>query len=586
MLAFVLLACLLATAKSSTPLERLRERINERPQSLSQTLAEQTLSSMSEREQNQMAWKIEHNRLRKEKGLEEANRIHNERVLKNLERANRLQEMRVQSGHSSVPINCSAPPLNPTQALNEKWDILNDGEYVITTRSDKVYHVDPNGISADEEFTFMGIRIPYSLLGPGGVGRQISFTDLCPSHKSNVHPNAQRAHLWGIDPDVWERHNGTRIYVNLPVAEGLHPLWVWVNGFWSSFPEYIRLLRYVITSGSCVRMIDYHPGDHSFDYVTEYLTILQQRAKDVTFAINLAKAENQLPAGSSFFAGRLDTTKIVLSGHSYGGLITTSLAGGNSLLGIERNTDITHIVAMDPTSSFMPYSDMLNINVPYIGFFSQYVVAFQGIVRLHNAVQNSFNHGYMIENSVHQQYQIQDPIMSEIVRETGDVVNSFGWHVPGYYYPDYAIPDVCSPFNTASFVNLQDMYNVITFFLQGFVDAVFHAKRSALNYFTPLGNAVLQTASRLKAPFIHYGPEKVGNLEWLGAETAVQLNRGEDFYFASSSWSISSYNSYLYYTAEVDCDAPCLFCGTQGTYSNGQPSIQIIQCPLEMLEGQ
>jgi len=565
-----LLVCLLAVSQSQaaiSKLKQLQQLIDNRSQKMPEELAQDLMSRLSQDEVQDLVEKANFNKMRRELGHEEA-----------------VSQRGMHTQTYSAP--CTNPPLNPNAVLNNNQDIIPPTEYVVTVRGTRVCNFDPHGISADEMYTSFGIRIPYSLVAADGTGRRTCYTDLCPAKRDDVHRlNAQRANLWGIAVSVYAANNISMPYLDMPVTEGRHPLEIWLNGFADFFLEYIRWYDHIVTDQVCVRMVDYHGGDITFNPFADAATIIQQRVNDANFGIQLAIQENESGTGS-FFAGHIDESKVIVSGHSYGGLAAVVVGAGSATFGIPRNPYVKFVKAMDPTLSSLPYSDLARFNLPYLGLYSQDALAFQGIIRLRNANQNPINHAFYIKDSVHQQYQINDCALSQVVRQTGDVVNSFGWAFPGDYNARYCVPDECFPGDTATFAPLEDLYNSATFLLKIWNDAFVFDQVVDRLALTAVGVDIIQNAGRVKNNFVYIGPKKVGNCTWDGASTAIQTNRVEAFYHPYSS-SGDIYDPYLYpggpFELLTDCDAPCeYFC--VNTTIDGKAAKQIIQPTVEEYE--
>jgi len=524
--------------------------------------------------------KAQFNQLRHDKGHDAAVIHFNEEALQQL----RPEGMHLQNAGE---IDCTNPPLGDQSILNNDQDVLDDDEYVVTTRhpSDIRCFFNATGRGADETHVFMGFQIPYPLVAPDGTGRRICFTDLCPARRADVRRyNAQRASLWNIDASYFAANNMSMPYVGLPVAGDKKPLLVEANGLWDFMLEYIRWYDHIVTAGVCVRMIDYHPGDYTFDPNGGEFTILQERANDINNALDLALVE--AATEGSFFSGQIDTTKIGCTGHSDGGSACMMLAVGDSIRNVAVNNKFTFIITQDGAQWEHPYSDIAKLNMPVLQLNSQDELAYMGIIRVRQANQHPVREAFYTVDSVHQHYQINDCALSQLARQNGAVVNSFSWVFPGVWYAKYCAPDVCSPIDTQPYINSESHYNIVSFYTRNWINGYIQNDIVAKLVFNDVAVELIQRHNFLGAPFVHIGPQKCGNSNWDGSSTALQVQRTAWFYAFYSSSSAST--SFYYFTnSEIpyiffDCAVYCPFWSNEAT-SDGEPTQQIVQPTLLQL---
>ncbi|MEU6273764.1 alpha/beta hydrolase [Streptomyces populi] len=148
---------------------------------------------------------------------------------------------------------------------------------------------------------------------------------------------------------VW--YPGTAAGANAPVATGAHPGLAFGHGFFQAITQYEGLLKHYASWGVIVVVPKSQGGlfpSHS------------AFADDLNAALTWLTTQNT--TSGSRFAGRVDTTRYAVSGHSMG--------GGAALLAASRNPavkSVTTLAAAETNPSAITASATLGVPVQYVG---------------------------------------------------------------------------------------------------------------------------------------------------------------------------------------------------------------------------
>ena len=108
---------------------------------------------------------------------------------------------------------------------------------------------------------------------------------------------------------------------NSPVLDGRHPLIIWSHGRTGTRHNYSLLCEALASRGYIVVSSD-HPGDGLFDWLlgknVDDVTNERQRQGDIRFCIDMCAGERAPLV--QWLEQSIDTKKIIVGGHSYGGL--------------------------------------------------------------------------------------------------------------------------------------------------------------------------------------------------------------------------------------------------------------------------
>ncbi len=151
----------------------------------------------------------------------------------------------------------------------------------------------------------------------------------------------------------------TKSCLEAPVADGAHPVVVFTHGYTGIFTDYTFLFEDLASRGYVVASIDhtyeataveFPDGRFVKSVVGSHLAntwrtddqslsfALSARLDDVRFVLN--ELERLNTSADTPFAGKLDTTKIALAGHSLGGLTTWH--------GVQQDARFKAAILMDP----------------------------------------------------------------------------------------------------------------------------------------------------------------------------------------------------------------------------------------------
>ncbi|MGW1537421.1 alpha/beta hydrolase family protein [Streptomyces aureus] len=148
---------------------------------------------------------------------------------------------------------------------------------------------------------------------------------------------------------VW--YPGTTSGANAPVATGTHPGLAFGHGFFQAITQYESLLKHYASWG----VITVVPKSQGGLFPSH-----SAFADDLNAGLTWLTAQNT--TSGSRFAGRVDTTRYAVSGHSMG--------GGAALLAASRNPavkSVTTLAAAETNPSAVTASASLGIPVQYVG---------------------------------------------------------------------------------------------------------------------------------------------------------------------------------------------------------------------------
>lgn len=215
-------------------------------------------------------------------------------------------------------------------------------------------------------------------LGPWDVGRS-SFTlvDAARGDRSmGVDVWYPVADSTGAEPSVYDL-----VFAQLPsplaVADrevanaGPFPLVLFSHGSGGIRFQSFFLTEALASHGFIVAAID-HTGNTAADLVfqttigTKEITLL--RRGDISFLLDELLELNDTPG--SLLDGRIDASRIGLTGHSFGGFTTLATAG--SYAGIAADLRIDAIAPFSPATGFLFDSDIANVAVPTLVLGGQF----------------------------------------------------------------------------------------------------------------------------------------------------------------------------------------------------------------------
>lgn len=117
------------------------------------------------------------------------------------------------------------------------------------------------------------------------------------------------------------RFESASAHENSPVLDGRHPLIIWSHGRTGTRHNYSLLCEALASRGYIIVSSD-HPGDGLFDWLlgtnVDDVTNERQRQGDIRFCIDACVGQ-RTPL-TQWLAQSIDTKKIAVGGHSYGGL--------------------------------------------------------------------------------------------------------------------------------------------------------------------------------------------------------------------------------------------------------------------------
>lgn len=487
----------------------------------------------------------------------------------------------------SVSSPCIDPTFSPTASLDSSKDAIQPGEFAVTTRSTLVCHVDPDGYSTDAElYTLYGFPVPWSQTGSDGTGRKVCYYDFCPTLRSTA-SNYRKADLFNIPAALFEEFNMSVPVVDAPVIDGKLAFIIVANGYGDNFLEYYRYYMALVLKGNvCARMIAQHPGDFTLNPFSDTEIIMTERVNDINYGIDLALNEAYNQHGS-FFYGHIDRNKVICAAHSLGGAACIATNVGSSLYNISPNHHVKGLMLQDPSTFIFPYADLKKLNIPSLTIDSQNALSTQGIIRNRNANKNPINHSFYTKYSVHQMFQINACLLSQLSVAGGYVNNSFGWAFAGDYSVAYCVSKDCLPETTHQYGALQGHFNATISYSSLWLEAYFYDDERAQEAFSNDKIEEVQQSGALGIDFVHVGPEKCGNCTWVNVTSAIETNRDEFFYatyYSSSSdfidFLFTSNPLLVYYT---DCSENCPYTCIENIH-NGKNASEIIQATPEFLD--
>jgi predicted dienelactone hydrolase len=158
----------------------------------------------------------------------------------------------------------------------------------------------------------------------------------------------------GAIPDVDlrddERNKDVRITIEYPTRNSGNPLIVFSPGYGGNNNSYVGLSSYWASQGYVVIRVAHADAGKRPDgdiWLSQTQTDRRNRVRDVTFVLDsLDLLEKQFPE----LEGKIDRTKIIAAGHSYGAYVAMLLGGARTFPGPVSYADsrIKAIVAMSP----------------------------------------------------------------------------------------------------------------------------------------------------------------------------------------------------------------------------------------------
>ena len=162
--------------------------------------------------------------------------------------------------------------------------------------------------------------------------------------------------------DAQERPVPLVVKATYPAAEGHYPVIVFSHGNFCEATRYDKIIRHWASHGYLVLQpwhLDTAPFDPEFPYSQH--TVWITRLNDMQAVLDVLGSKN---SSASTFDQKIDATKVIAAGHSYGALTAQSMAGaqtrsrdGSSTVIQSHDSRITAVIAISPPGEMEGFVD-------------------------------------------------------------------------------------------------------------------------------------------------------------------------------------------------------------------------------------
>lgn len=281
------------------------------------------------------------------------------------------------------------------------------GDYPIVSQSSDIFQeLGRYGGTTQESWSI----IPYACDPTiGGTGRCFTVTIYAPAAVSSVPSGATLFNMRFIPGFLWQMVDVPVGYDSIPLADGQFPLYVYSPGLVGDSAIYGSDGYKEATFGKIVVIIDFSPGDADVSDSNGASTVqlINNRVTDIKHIID--RMINRSNTVGDLFYQHIDTDKIYVGGHSYGGASAFIAGVGikNFLLSNQTIVKDDRIVAMnlhDASDQLMTFEQLSHNRLPTLVSVSANQGGVDGMRSFYAGRSGFLNLKLRVNNSMHMNF--------------------------------------------------------------------------------------------------------------------------------------------------------------------------------------